>query len=135
MSEMPITFFLPFGEGYGKPGLTIRTDSVEELNSIFAQLSEGVDPSDADSLSKLDELLTNVDTIRAAVLLKFPQEPKQAKTSYTKPAEPTQANASGHVCAHGPMKYKEGTGAKGAWKGFFCTAPRGTQQCDVQWVK
>lgn len=134
MSEMPITFFLPFGEGYGKPGLTIRTDSVEELNKIFEDLSEGVDPTDPDSVSKLDGLLTNVDLVRAAILLKFPQEPKQAKTTYTKP-EPTQANSSDHVCNHGPMKYKEGTGKNGPWKGFFCTAPRGTEQCPVQWVK
>ena len=47
----------------------------------------------------------------------------------------TPANG-GHSCRHGQMTYREGTGAKGPWKGYMCAAPKGaTDKCSTIWVK
>ena len=43
---------------------------------------------------------------------------------------------AGNTCKHGPMTYREGTGAKGPWKGYMCAAPKGaTDKCATIWVK
>lgn len=43
---------------------------------------------------------------------------------------------SGNTCKHGPMKYREGVGDKGPWKGYFCQAPKGaTDKCKNVYVK
>jgi hypothetical protein len=44
--------------------------------------------------------------------------------------------ASGNVCKHGPMAYKEGVSAKGPWKGYMCAAPKGAvDKCATIWVR
>lgn len=43
---------------------------------------------------------------------------------------------SGNVCKHGPMAFREGVGAKGPWKGYMCSAPKGaTDKCQTIWVR
>lgn len=45
-------------------------------------------------------------------------------------------SADGPVCKHGPKQYKEGMGAKGKWRAYFCPAPKGTpDQCQPEWIK
>jgi lactam utilization protein B len=40
------------------------------------------------------------------------------------------------VCKHGSMTLRSGTGAKGAWKGWFCPSPKGTpDQCQPVFVR
>ena len=54
------------------------------------------------------------------------------------PGSAQQAVASGgaHTCRHGDMTYRDGTGAKGPWKGYMCAAPKGaTDKCATIWVK
>ena len=45
--------------------------------------------------------------------------------------------ASGNVCKHGPMTYREGVNAQGkAWKGYMCGAPKGaSDKCQTIWVR
>lgn len=45
--------------------------------------------------------------------------------------------ASGNVCKHGPMTFREGVNAQGkAWKGYMCGAPKGaTDKCQTIWVR
>lgn len=138
MSDSPITLFVPFGEGYGNPGLTIRADSLDELDEILAGVSDSVD-DDPDSVSKLDSILDGVLTIKAAVALKFPQKTvvNQNATASTHPQAKAQPD-SAPSCNHGPMKYREGTSRQGnPYKGWFCPAPQGTPggQCKPQFVK
>ena len=39
------------------------------------------------------------------------------------------------ACKHGEMRFKEGVGAKGPWKGYFCPTPKGTpDQCKPQFI-
>ena len=46
------------------------------------------------------------------------------------------AAATANTCKHGPMKYREGVGDKGPWKGYFCQAPKGaTDKCKNVYVR
>lgn len=39
-------------------------------------------------------------------------------------------------CDHGEMVFKSGTGKNGKpWKAFMCPAPRGSNQCDPEWLR
>lgn len=134
MSDSALTMFIPFGAGYGNPGLTVRADTVDELKAIFAELSEQDDPEGA---SKLDGILDGVAVVNAGVLLKglgSKPEPVAAKPVVTHPqAQSTPGDAPS--CAHGPMKYKEGTGKSGKnYKAWFCPAPYGQTQCKPEFI-
>lgn len=135
MSDAPLTLFMPFGTGYGNPGLTVRADSAKELDSILKDLTTAVNAADPD-VSQLDAILDGIQTVRAAALLKFPQEEKPVKPTVTHPqAQSVPADAPS--CNHGPMKWKEGTSRSTgkSYKGWFCTAPQGTNQCSPQFVR
>lgn len=44
--------------------------------------------------------------------------------------------AGGNTCRHGVMALREGTSARGPWKGYMCAAPKGaTDKCDTIWVR
>ena len=46
------------------------------------------------------------------------------------------APSSGNICRHGAMAFREGTSAKGPWKGYMCAAPKGApDKCDTIWVR
>ena len=46
------------------------------------------------------------------------------------------AASAANSCKHGPMKYREGVGDKGPWKGYFCQAPKGaTDKCKNVYVR
>jgi hypothetical protein len=52
------------------------------------------------------------------------------------PAPTIAPVGSGNFCKHGPMAYKEGVSAKGPWKGYMCSAPKGaTDKCQTIWVR
>ena len=54
------------------------------------------------------------------------------------PAPTVAPVGAGNACKHGPMNYKEGVSAKGPWKGWMCSAPKGTPQelkCATIWVR
>lgn len=53
------------------------------------------------------------------------------------PVAPAAAPAAGsRTCKHGEMTYRTGNGAKGPWKGWFCSTPKGTpDQCPPQFVR
>jgi hypothetical protein len=41
-----------------------------------------------------------------------------------------------NTCRHGVMALREGTSARGPWKGYMCAAPKGaTDKCDTIWVR
>lgn len=47
------------------------------------------------------------------------------------------APQGGKQCVHGPMVAREGTSAKGPWKGFFCPLPqsRKSEQCSPEFQR
>lgn len=131
MSDSALTMFIPFGAGYGNPGLTVRADTVDELVAVFGELSA----TGENEVSKLDEILDGVATVNAGVLLKGLSV---AKPEAAKPVTHPQAQSApsdAPTCTHGAMKYKEGTGKSGKnYKGWFCGAPYGQTQCKPQFI-
>ena len=58
------------------------------------------------------------------------QPQTQAAPSFAQP------NNQGPACQHGPMVFREGVGAKGPWKAYFCPTPKGTPgQCAAQFQR
>jgi hypothetical protein len=54
-----------------------------------------------------------------------------ANQTFTPSTAPT-----GRTCKHGPMLKKQGTSAKGPWKGYMCPTPKGTpDQCDAVFLR
>ena len=50
--------------------------------------------------------------------------------------QPIAPAAGGNTCRHGVMALREGTSARGPWKGYMCAAPKGaTDKCDTIWVR
>lgn len=46
------------------------------------------------------------------------------------------ASSGGKACKHGEMTFRNGTSAKGPWKGHFCPSPKGTpDQCEPQFIR
>lgn len=133
MADAPITLFIPLGNDRSNAGLTVRAESIDEVNAILGDLSE----TGVDEVSKLDNLLDGVLTVKAGVELKFPAPvapPRQANVTHPQ-AQPAPADAK--TCAHGTMKWKEGTSKSSgkSYKGWFCPAPYGQSQCEPQFVR
>jgi hypothetical protein len=117
MSDAPVTLFIPFGSGYGQPGLTLRAETPKELDAVLQSLKEASD----DELSLLDSILSEVETVKAALLLKFPQEEKPARQASNTTVTPPAVGESVPTCNHGPMKWRQGTSRSSGkeYKGWF----------------
>lgn len=132
MADAPITFFIPLGNDRTNAGLTVRAENVDELVGVLADLNT----TDETEESKLSVLLNDVRTIKGAVELILPsQAPSQAKPVTHPQAQSAPTDAP--TCAHGSMKWKEGSSKSTGkpYKGWFCGAPYGQTQCSPQFVK
>jgi len=90
---------------------------------------------------ELESLLTAAQDFSAligSVSQAFSGAPSAAPLRSVAPvaAPAPQPIGSANFCNHGPMNYKEGVGAKGPWKGYMCSAPKGaTDKCATIWVR
>lgn len=134
MSDSALTQFIPFGAGYGNPGLTIRADTADELAAIFDDLAS---KADGEETSKLDRILDGVMLVNAGVTLKGLSVAKpEVKTQATTHPQASSAPSSTPSCSHGDMKWKEGVSKAGNnYKGWFCNAPYGQTKCAAQFIK
>jgi len=102
----------------------------------------------ADSIKELETQITDIAMIAALIksteaeLYTGPQSATQAAPSVAAVAQQFNATpvaapaASGNTCRHGAMAFREGTSAKGPWKGYMCAAPKGApDKCDTIWVR
>lgn len=134
MADAPITFFIPLGSDRSNAGLTVRAESIDELNATLKDLTD----SDSDEVSKLDDVLDSVLAIRGGLELKGLNAVQQAPARST--SNHPQASTSAPdapSCAHGQMKWKEGISKKTGepYKGWFCPAPFGQTQCPPKFIK
>jgi hypothetical protein len=52
------------------------------------------------------------------------------------PVQTPAPHGGANTCRHGAMAFREGTSAKGPWKGYMCAAPKGApDKCDTIWVR
>lgn len=139
MADAPITLFIPLGNDRSNAGLTVRGESIDEVNAILFDLN-GPSNSDPENESKLNEILDGVLTVKAAVELKFPAPVQNARPQSTVTHPQAQSVPSdAPQCNHGFMKYKEGVSKSSgkAYKGWFCQAPQGVPggQCAPQFIR
>jgi|ERR1044071_5826048 hypothetical protein len=133
MADAPITLFIPLGNDRSNAGLTVRAESINEVNAVLDDLSM---PLDEGAESKLSSLLNGVREVKAAVDLIFPAPVQTAPRAQVTHPQAKATPADAPTCAHGSMQYKEGVSKQGkAYKGWFCPAPYGQTKCDAQWVK
>jgi len=60
--------------------------------------------------------------------------PVETNGTWNQPSTTSQS-VSKPTCQHGPRVGREGNGAKGPWRAYFCSTPKGTpDQCDPMWV-
>lgn len=46
------------------------------------------------------------------------------------------ADGSSPSCKHGPMVFREGTSARGPWRAWMCSAPRGaSDKCEANFLR
>lgn len=122
--------FVSVGMPVGPARLTISAPNVTGLSVHLNDLTE-VDP--VDGVSAISGVIENIQMIDAAATLVFirPTAPAVAAPSSIAPNIPSD----GKTCAHGAMRYKEGTSKQGKpYKGWFCTQPMGQGQCPAQFA-
>ena len=57
-------------------------------------------------------------------------------TTVVPPTSTPSTAPVGRSCKHGPMTKREGSSAKGPWKGYMCPTPKGTpDQCDAIFLR
>ena len=124
---------------YTDPRLTISATNIPAVMSHLNDLTEP-DETDPNGLSALDGMLDHLELIDKAVMVKkglggTPSTPISPDGGFTPGGYETPAEQPTKTCAHGAMKYKEGTSKAGkAYKGYFCPAPMGQNQCKAVFV-
>ena len=109
--------------------INLYAASVQELEAGLADLSMNAMNIRATGL----ELTGGVAPVAAAA----PTVASVAQQFNATPvAQTPAAPLAGHTCRHGVMALREGTSARGPWKGYMCAAPKGaTDKCDTIWVR
>ena len=107
--------------------INLYAGSVTELESGLADLAMNAMNIRATGL----ELSGGAAPVAAPTVASVAQQFNATPVAQT-PAAPL----AGHTCRHGVMALREGTSARGPWKGYMCAAPKGaTDKCDTIWVR
>ena len=57
-------------------------------------------------------------------------------TPVAAPAQPQVVEGQAPTCSHGNMTYRTGTSARGPWKAWMCSAPKGAaDKCDAIFLR
>ena len=125
--------------------ITVRGDSAAELDAnIDGYIDRGLS-------AKIGMLENDVVVHSQAVPLTVPQHdpvalvaetfgatpvaPPQTFAPVPPPAATAPVATGAKTCPHGPMVARQGSGAKGPWKGWMCPTPKGTPgQCEPVWL-
>ena len=102
----------------------------------------------ADSIKDLETQITDISMIASLIkttekeLLTTPGAPASAPTvasvadafnatPVAAPAQPQVVEGQAPTCSHGNMTYRTGTSARGPWRAWMCSAPKGAaDKCD-----
>lgn len=83
-------------------------------------------------IAEIEALIDGASFVAESLLGSKPATPSAAPAAAPASNVHANPNTNSPVCAHGEMVYKTGTGAKGPWKAWMCTAPKG-QTCTPIW--
>lgn len=95
---------------------------------------------DEDEIKSALTAIANVTPeINAVETLYNAQGALKAALGATPVEQPRISSASAEnkkTCKHGEMTFRNGSSAKGPWKGYFCPSPKGTaDQCEPQFIR
>lgn len=139
-STTGVTVTLKGGQGFEAPWIVIHAENAADA---LTQINDPAFANLAERSAAAAEFFRAANAGRQG----FPKA--VAEVQQTQPAPPAWSNGGsqqaapapqqqgGKQCVHGAMTYREGTGkASGKpYKAYFCPAPRGTVQCDPEFLK
>ena len=109
---------------YGKDGVLVNVyaDNQGELETLLA------------SVQDLSSLINSVNgSLRGtpAPTVASVAESFGATPVTSAPAQPQVVEGQAPTCSHGNMTYRTGTSARGPWRAWMCSAPKGAaDKCD-----
>lgn len=90
----------------------------------------------ANLMDEMSRSLTGVADTRAAVANVVAAFPGATVDHTAHPVGNANTSPASRSCVHGVMTKREGSGAKGPWKGFMCPTPKGTaDQCEPIFIR
>lgn len=94
--------------------LTTVQDLAPLINSVLSSVRPGAGGSLAAATATINNAFPG-----AAVVTPAPQD-----------------SGTGQTCKHGAMTYREGTNARGTWRGYMCPSPKGApDKCDTIFIR
>jgi hypothetical protein len=106
--------------------INLYAGSVTELESGLADLA----------MNAMNIRATGLELSGGAAPVAAPTVAAVAQAFNATPVAAPAPAAGGNTCRHGVMALREGTSARGPWKGYMCAAPKGaTDKCDTIWVR
>lgn len=121
----------------GADMFNIRANDVDEFESRLTSFEERV----IGMLVGINQKVEAARNVGASIPVATATPPVSATTETVKEQQSwgtpttTSQTISRPSCQHGQRIGREGNGAKGPWRAFFCPTPKGTpDQCDPQWV-
>ena len=85
-------------------------------------------------LTTIQDVATLIHGVSQSLGSSAPAAPVQSARSTASPALKV-VEGSSPACKHGNMNFREGTGAKGPWRGWMCAAPKGaSDKCATIWA-
>jgi hypothetical protein len=85
-------------------------------------------------LTQIQDLSTLISSVSSSLNQSAAANVAVAYATKTLNAAPVNGDAP--TCKHGPMNYRTGEGAKGPWRAWMCSAPKGAvDKCDAVWVR
>lgn len=131
MSDEPFkvqwSISLPPAAQYAKGDmLNVRGNSPEEVEEQFDAILRG---------EFIDKATQVAHELRATASVTDGLDAKPAAQSQPAQQQQSQQSSGAPSCAHGERKWVTGNGRTGAWAGWFCPLPKGSQgQCKPEFV-
>jgi hypothetical protein len=109
----------------------------DDFASFKTHLSDVLGPEGAESI--LTTMATSIEgapSFEQAVANVGAQFPNATPVSPVPQTSTPSTAPTGRSCKHGPMTKRQGSSAKGPWKGYMCPTPKGTpDQCDAIFLR
>lgn len=132
-----VTVTLKAGTGFEAPWIVIHAADTKDA---LAQIDTGDFGSLAERTVAAAEFFRAAHNVKTGLPPTPPPAPAQSdgpSWSQPNPTDPPPAPPQGKMCSHGAMVYREGSSARGPWKGYFCPLPqaRKVEQCKPEFLR
>jgi hypothetical protein len=112
---------------YGKDGILVNVyaDNQGELETLLA------------SVQDLSSLINSVNgSLRSLPAVASAPTVESVAQQFNAPVQPVVVEGQAPACKHGNMTFRTGTSARGPWRAWMCSAPKGAaDKCDPIFLK